>query len=149
MGKGLSKNIFFFIVIKSSFLLLFSNCAISQIKSSNCKIEIINEDSVYRNVDKPPVPKDGYISLFNIINSNIEVDNESIEKLGISNISIIFEFIINSKGNILSCTILEKNEFIHFNDIILNEIYKIEWKPGECNQIKVNTAIIVPVNFRL
>lgn len=150
MGKRLNKKIYFYlIVIKSSFLLLFSSCAIGQIKTTICKGEIFNKDTVYRNVDNPPVPKDGYISLFNIINSNIVVDNESIEKLGITKVSILFEFIINSRGNILSCTILEKNEFLHLKDNILSEIYKIEWKPGECNEIKVNTVIIVPVYFRV
>lgn len=129
--------------------MLFSSSAIGQNKSTSCYVQIINKDTVYRNVDKPPVPKEGYNSLFNIIKNNSVIDNESIEKLGISDVSILFEFIINAKGSIISCSIVEKNEFIQLNDIILNEMMKIEWKPGECDQIKVNSAILLPVNFRI
>lgn len=145
-----NSSMFFLKVIKCSLiLLLISSCAIGQNKTNDCKVELINGDSVYRNVDILPVPKYGYNSLFDIVKSNVVIDDESIKKLGISDISIVFEFIVSSSGKVISCSIVEKNELIHVKDIIVNEMSKIAWIPGECHQIKVNTAIKVPVKFRV
>lgn len=140
----------FFKVIKCTLiLLLISSCAIGQNETNDCKLELINGDSVYRNVDILPIPKYGYNSIFEIVKSNIIIDDESIKKLGISDISTVFEFVVSSNGKVISCSIVEKNEFIQMKDTIVNELFKTEWIPGECNQIKVNTRIKVPVKFRV
>lgn len=131
-----------------TFVLYFlSGCVLSQSVITLCEKETIKELTVFRNPDVLPKPK--IEPFFKILQNNIIVDNESIEQLGISEVSVVLQLIINEKGKVLYFEVKEKNEFLSFDSDFNTNILNMEWIPGQCSKVNVNTIIEFPIKFHI
>ncbi|MFM2040657.1 MAG: hypothetical protein RLZZ493_1246 [Bacteroidota bacterium] len=131
-----------------TFVLYFlSGCVLSQSVITSCEKETIKELTVFRNPDVLPKPK--IEPFFKILQNNIIVDKESIEQLGIIEVSVVLQLIINEKGKVLYFEVKEKNEFLSFDSDFNNNILNMEWIPGQCSKVNVNTIIEFPIKFHI
>lgn len=132
------------------FLLLFiSSNAISQNEQESYKKEPFREMVVYRDPDVSPVPEGAAGSFLKVVERNLDLDQESIRELGISDVKIVFELVVNTEGKVISCSIVDKNELIHVKNTLIGEIENTHWIPGECGQSKVTTIMKLPVSFKV
>lgn len=115
----------------------------------NCNEELWNGIILYKDVDIQPYPKNGIKSLIKIISTDLIIEDNIIKKLGLVDVRIIFEFVVDSSGVVIYHSIIEKNPYITIEKSLFDKIKYLQWEAGKCDGLNVTSLIRIPFVFQI